>query len=320
MGARAGRHMGRVSVLREATGERLLALCATRTLAAAAAALNAGGTPRGHGYRMVGRHRGTDAQAASHGSLIAALNNPAWTIFIGTPVYNSHTDLRRADDNAGERQVAHWKRGTVLITCAGLLVAGLALASQSAVGVSSDPDPNEAKAATGSHEASDPGFSEEHIEYMEAQVPLIALIEEVAQSAPQWGVGTLEGSRIDPPKATAYLYWHGNVPSQLHAVATKAAADGIKLVTLEARYTQGELASAIDRVVSEAGAVEGLAIGANEDISGVEIQYPGADGSTTIDGVFYDSMSALRAAAEREQRASGIPITISLGSPIVLTG
>lgn len=40
---RAGRHMGRVSVLPQATGERLLALRATRTLAATAAQLNAEG-------------------------------------------------------------------------------------------------------------------------------------------------------------------------------------------------------------------------------------------------------------------------------------
>lgn len=40
---RAGKHMGRVSVLPEATGERLLALRATHTLAATAAQLNAEG-------------------------------------------------------------------------------------------------------------------------------------------------------------------------------------------------------------------------------------------------------------------------------------
>ncbi|MDN3227198.1 recombinase family protein [Kocuria rhizophila] len=40
---RQGRHMGRVSVLPPATGDRLLALRSTRTLAAAAAALNAEG-------------------------------------------------------------------------------------------------------------------------------------------------------------------------------------------------------------------------------------------------------------------------------------
>jgi len=216
--------------------------------------------------------------------------------------------------------MAHWKRRTVLISCAGLLVAGLALASQSAIGVPPDPDPNEVKAASGPHEPVDPGFSEDHIEYMETQVPLIELIEEVAQSAPLWGTGTLEGSRIDPPEATAYLYWHGEIPSQLHTITVEAAANGIKLVTLEATYTQGQLASAVDRIVAEVGVVEGLAIGANEDVSGVEIRYPGADGPTTIDGTAYNSIDALRAAAEREQRASGIPTTISLGSPIELTG
>jgi hypothetical protein len=40
---RAGRHMGRVSALPEATGARLLALRTTRTLAATAEALNAEG-------------------------------------------------------------------------------------------------------------------------------------------------------------------------------------------------------------------------------------------------------------------------------------
>ncbi len=42
---RAGRHMGRVSVLPQATGHRLMILGATRTLAATAMQLNAGDLP-----------------------------------------------------------------------------------------------------------------------------------------------------------------------------------------------------------------------------------------------------------------------------------
>lgn len=211
----------------------------------------------------------------------------------------------------------------VAAVCGGSLIVGFSAAAQTASPLSSPSpsaivDANSRKAAE-SPEPYDPGFTEEHIAYMEAQVPLIDLIDEIGRLAPEWGGGSLEGARIDPPANIAYLHWYGEVPDQLVAFIKEAATRGIIVIPIDTPYTSRELSDAANRIIDAVGSVESLVIGSNTEGTGVEIQYPGADGVTTIDGITYDAIDKLRAAAEAEEAASGIPVAILPGSPLYFT-
>lgn len=127
----------------------------------------------------------------------------------------------------------------------------------------------------------------------------------------------MEGGRIDTPSRLVEVYWHGEVPAEFWDSVEDSADQGLTVTLANVPYTTQELKDASNRVIEAAGSPDGMSVGSNETLSGVVVYYPGMDETVTIDGVEYDAAERIRAAAEAEMAAYGIPVSYETGTLFV---